>query len=218
MMKSVSFREAWVALEQVEIAISTVLRNQILPDEFGISELAQMVSYWQSLFPYTLFLSPEILVREQECSICGVKVSPMRSCEHKPGMVYEGVLCSRLLKKLQLLTVSIVRDPVQKYSVLIPEDDPHDYAEIKFVMERLRGPFSRWRLTQTKILYNHNLFKDWAPEGNCPCRSGFTYATCCALEAGVLLPHSRVEIEEPPSGNLPQFLFRRRSREDGELE
>lgn len=217
-LRSNDFRDAWMALERVEGGISVVLRNSIMPDDFSLIQLKAAVTYWQSLYPYSVFLSPEFIVREQECSICKTAVLPTRPCGHKPGIVYAGQMCTRLLTKIEILSIALVRDPVQKYSVVLPDPDPHDYAEVSFVLDRLRGPFSRWRITKTKILYEHALFDDWPREGNCPCHSGFRYAACCALEQGIMLPHHQVEFEEQPPENLPQFVLRRRKHESGELE
>ena len=218
MMREGQFRSAWSQLEQVEKMVKAVERNTILEDDFAIRQLGAMVADWQALYPYMVFASPEMIIRRQECTICDAVVSPMRPCGHLQGLVYAGEMCSRRIKEFEAVSIALVRDPVQKYSVLIPNPDPHDYARVRFVLDRLAGPFSRWRLVQTSILHDHSYFTGWSPDGNCPCHSGFRYADCCGLKAGVRLPHDQILFEEQPASGLPQFLIRRRAHADGEVE
>jgi hypothetical protein len=217
-MQDGEFRSAWCALEQVEKMVEAVKINAILADDFAIDQLGAMVADWQRLYPYTVFASPELIIKRQECTICQAPVSPMRPCGHLPGRVYCGKMCSRRITDCEAVSIALVRDPVQKYSVLIPEVDPHDYARVRFVLDRLRGPFSRWRLFKTAILHDHSHFDSWSRQGNCPCHSGSRYADCCALLPGVRLPHDQICFEEPPPADLPPYLLRRRSQANGELE
>lgn len=205
------FLKAWEDLEKIENIIHWMNKNSIIEDVFYINELYISVCGLQSLFPYTVFASPEFIIKKQKCSICNKSTSPLNSCEHIPVMVYNGEMCSRIITEASIASIALVRDPVQKFSVILPEKDPHDYARLRFVIDRLKGPFSRWRLKSTKIRYSHELFADWRPESECPCHSGFPYASCCALESGVILPHDYIMFEDPIPEGLPSSLIRRRS-------
>ncbi len=217
-MQEGKFRTAWPDLERIEKITEAIERNAILSDDFAIGQLRRVVTDWQSLYPYTVFASPEIVIRQQECTICGVLVSPLRACNHRPGYVYEGAMCVRKVTKADIISIAMVRDPVQKYSVIIPNPDPHDYAQVKFVVDRLYGPFSRWRLSRTKILREHSYFSGWDTSGNCPCHSGFRYDQCCLPKAGIHVPHLRIEFEDQPPPHLPEELFCRRTHASGCLE
>ena len=217
-MREGNFPAAWRTLEQVEKMCEAIRHNEVLEDGFKIAELARAVADWQALYPYTVFASPEIIIKAQECTICSAPVSPMRPCEHRPGRVYAGQLCSRRITDMEPVSIAIVRDPVQKYSVLIPTPDPHDYASVRFVLDRLAGPFSRWRLVKTTAMHDHALFDSWSRDGDCPCHSGMRYADCCALRPGVVMPHNHIQFAEPPPPDLPQYLLRRRSSSDCDFE
>ena len=54
------------------------------------------------------YVSPEILVRKQLCSVCG---QDFKGCEHIPGYLYDGVRCVGFLEDPTLKAVSIVDDP-----------------------------------------------------------------------------------------------------------
>lgn len=53
-------------------------------------------------------LSPELLVREAECSICH---SDPRTCEHIPGETYDGKVCHRQITRLDILDIMLVGRP-----------------------------------------------------------------------------------------------------------
>lgn len=217
-MKDSDFPAAWGALEQVEKMCEALRNNAVLEDDFAIALLARTVADWQALYPYAVFASPEIIIKAKQCTICEAPISPMRPCGHIPGRVYAGEMCSRLITECEMVSIALVRDPVQKYSVLIPDLDPHDYAVVRFVLDRLAGPFSRWRLIQTTTMHDHSLFDDWARDGDCPCQSGIRYVECCASRPGVVMPHNHIEFAEPPPSDLPQVLVRRRKNANGEFE
>ena len=212
------FLGAWRALEQVEKMCEALRVNAILDDTFAIGALARTVADWQELYPYTVFASPEMIIKRQECTICDAPVSPMRPCGHLAGRVYAGEMSSRRITDFEAVSIALVRDPVQKYSVLIPDPDPHDYAVVRFVLDRLAGPFSPWRLVKTTIMHDHALFESWARDGDCPCHSGMTYADCCALRLGVVMPHNHIRFAEPPPPHLPDMLVRRRRSARDEME
>jgi hypothetical protein len=217
-MRAGDYRGAWPELEQVEILLDVMLFNAILPDEFAVGELREMVGRWQALYPYQVFASPEMVVRREECSICGEVTSPMRSCKHQPRRVYAGEVCARKITKADIVGLSLVRDPVQKYSVMIPDPDPHDYARVRFLAERVQGPFSRWTMHTVSKLHPHDLFVGWAKSGPCPCDSGDRYADCCLTRPGVALPHDQVSFNEGMTPGLPGMIVRRRSCADGEMQ
>lgn len=52
--------------------------------------------------------SPELLIREAECSIC--HVDP-RTCEHVPGETYDGETCHRLITQVDILDIMLVGRP-----------------------------------------------------------------------------------------------------------
>jgi len=55
-------------------------------------------------------MSPGYVVREAECSICH---HDPEECDHITGRVYRGERCVRILKRLDLLEVSVVSRPAQ---------------------------------------------------------------------------------------------------------
>jgi hypothetical protein len=212
-IKEGRFFDAWKLFEVVEITCRSLVRNPFCSlNDTGVDALLEQTVEWQKLFPYKVFGSPEFVVDHYECSICGLKVDPWSSCPHEKGRVYFGEMCVHIARKVQFLGLSLVDDPVQKYSVIFPkanadDPDPFDYGVVRFVSERLTGPFSRWSSELTQAWHPHSIFADAPADGPCPCGSGRPYRDCCLEKPGVLRPHIQVSFSEPPPEDLPNALF-----------
>src|SRR5436305_716894 len=112
-------------------------------------------------------------------------------------------MAGREVTESQLIEISIVTEPAQRYYVLflrhpkLSDGDSYDYSLVKFMAERLRSPCSGWTYDWTTILQPHPLF----PAGRndkCPCESGMKYKKCCLDKPGVLRPHCNIHFEEAP--------------------
>ncbi|EAP98830.1 hypothetical protein JNB_01640 [Janibacter sp. HTCC2649] len=69
-------------------------------------------------------LSPELLVREAECSVCH---GDPRTCDHIPGEIYNGQVCHRRITRVDILDIMLVGRPatpdarIQEISIPTPE-------------------------------------------------------------------------------------------------
>jgi hypothetical protein len=204
-----NYYEAWRTLERIEIDSGWLLRNPFHDVvEFKVERLLRMVNGWQALFPYKLFFSPALLKKRVECSLCGKIRNPWSDCRHVLGRVYEGRECVGIVTEVDLLEVSLVADPVQKYSVAFLDQtgdrvDHHDYHLVRFVADRLHSPFDKWRMYWTSAYHPHHLYPDVKANNACPCGSGRAFKDCCQNAPGVLRPHAQILFEKDPPGSLP---------------
>lgn len=197
-MRAGRFREAWPKLEEVELAAIDLRRNPFLDlDLFAVPRLAEMVERWQALYPYRVFASPEMVIRREECSVCGRARGPFDACTHKVGRVYDGVMCSRIVRDFEFLSISVVTDPVQKFSVLLLDPDVSDYSAVAYVAERVSGPFAWWTSSTETVFHEHSMFERWPADRACPCASGRLYQGCCLELPGVRLPHTTIRFDAP---------------------
>jgi hypothetical protein len=60
------------------------------------------------LFPPMTFLSPGMIIKYNECSICGKEYG---ECNHIRGRAYMGRFCSRILKDVEVEEISFVNEP-----------------------------------------------------------------------------------------------------------
>lgn len=194
-LKRGRYYNGWCALEQVELALERVLRNAAPEPVLTLAaERAQMITLWQSLFPYRVFASPGFLNQDWACSICGKRSTPIDPCGHMPGKVYDGELCSVSITKAKILEVSLVLHPVQKYSVLTPDDREHDFSLVAYVVDRLNDPFHAWTGEWTHRRHPHAGFVEHPLGGPCPCNSSLRYRECCWGESGVRVKHFAAQI------------------------
>lgn len=183
LLQSKEYYDAWCLLETIEIDLADLLRN--FPGTKGAVEYIDiMVRQLQSLFPYRLFISTVILIKERKCSICGKKRSIRNHCNHFTGHVYDGELCCDEVSKCVLQGADIVFNPEHKYSVLFPSDengqyDNHDYHVLDFLMNEWKDPYIPWHYITINTHKKPDEFQDLKDNSYCPCGSGKKYIECC---------------------------------------
>lgn len=202
--KQKAFYKAWCSFERVEHAVLTLERHFPTPhfDPFKIRYIWKHTKKFQSIFPYKLFISPEFVKQKIFCSICGKRVSLRSHCGHRIGQIYNGELCSRILKEFQLAGMALVTNPVQKYSVAFAgQDDPDRYPLLQYLIEALSSPFHEWNVTEETQRHPHSHFKHVGRNEKCPCGSEKKYKKCCLQAEGVLRPHFQFTFSVPPPAN-----------------
>jgi hypothetical protein len=216
-LKSGQHYPAWCKFEHAEIsALHGAKHCEHGWGMFHVPFILTQIEKLQALFPYRYFVSPAMLHKQMKCSICGKEISLRRPCGHIRGEIYNGELCTRVVLKFEVLEISIVTNPVQKYSVVFPggddEPDPYDYTLVDYVTRGLRTPFDDWKTTWTTMRYPHSLYSHIPPTDPCPCGAARTYAGCCLMEEGVLGPHVAVEFSSPPPADLPRLVLPKASQ------
>lgn len=209
-MKNGSYYDAWCSLERVENNIH-FLEPHYKPefDEYKLQFIDKHTKQYQSLFPYKMFFSPALLVLEKLCSICQRPISIRNFCGHRIGEIYNGEMCCRIVKKAEPFEVSLVETPVQKYSVAFFNDpktgqrgDHYNYTLVRYLIERLNGPFDTWNVQWTKKRQPHSRYKHVGRNESCPCGSGKKYKYCCLRESGILRPHCEFIFSVQPAEHL----------------
>lgn len=195
-MKAKEFYQAWCTLERVEIELSFLERHfDISQETFRLVFVKQQTEHFQSLFPYQIFFSPEMVIREKRCTICNSVVTLRRSCGHVTGEIYGGEMRGVRVTRGEFIGMALVKNPVQKYSVAFVNEgnkDNHDYFIVSNVVTRLKSAFDSWEPKWEKRLYPHSDFKGVGRNSLCPCKSGLKYKKCCLQKEGVLIDHCHV--------------------------
>jgi len=212
LLKEYKFFEAWRELEQGEIAVALLKRHFTVErcDPHRIEYIETMIQRWQEQFPYKVFFSPEILKKRVECSICNTKISLRRPCGHEKGQIYNGDNCYHRVVECEVLSISIVTNPVQKYSVafLASEDgsgsrDHYDYGNVRFAIDRLASAFHGWQVEHETRTFPISVLAHLPPESPCPCASGTSFRDCCFSKPEVTIPHRQFTFYVPPPAELP---------------
>jgi hypothetical protein len=194
------YYKAWCQLERIEIAIKNILRHfSFVQDEYKILFIKEYVGKLQSLFPYKVFGSSEIVKKEIRCSICDSIISLRNRCIHKKGELYMGEFCTHIITQSELIGLSAVYSPFNKYSVLGvtgKENDNFNYQLIDFLMDIIDHPFNQWSTEHYRILEDHSKYSTKRNE-KCPCGSQQKYKKCCLVKAGVELEHTDFKLKYP---------------------
>lgn len=209
-MKSGEFYKAWCTLEQIEIALNSLIPHiNNISDQFYMAFIEKHTAQLQSLFPYKLFLSPEFIELEKKCNICNKTIAIRNPCSHRVGEIYNGELCVRIVTNLELLGIGMVFKPTQKFAVPFildsetnePEDH-YDYSIVNALIKRLYSPFHAWYVNWTMRRHPHSKFSHIGGDSLCPCESGKKYKDCCLDKSGVIRPHVEFMFEVPPPQHL----------------
>ncbi len=210
-LKGGKFYDAWCQFERCEIALRSLHRHHTTEkdDPHRLDYINRMILRWQSLYPYRVFFSPEFLKKKVTCSICGSVVKPRLYCGHTKGALYDGKLCHHIVEKVELLSISVASDPVQRYSVafLSNEDgsqrDHYNYDVVEFVIDRVASPFHGWTAVKTTRTLPSAAVAHLASEELCPCTSGSKFGECCLGRSEITVPHMEIEFAVTPSSDLP---------------
>ena len=209
------YYDAWCALERAEIALHFLEpHSEGLWAQFKLDLVEEYVRKWQTLFPYKVFLSPEMIELEVECSICKARVMPRSPCGHLVGEIYQGEMCCRVVTKMHPLGVALVKNPVQKYSVVFISDpvngkerDHYNYGLVRYLIRALRAPFDGWEGRWSERRQPHSCFRHVGRNDPCPCESEKKYKKCCLQQNGVLRPHVEFTFSIPPPEGIPARGF-----------
>lgn len=158
LLKNKIYYEGWCKLESVEIELSFLKRHfQYDKEIFNLYQIEKNIRNLQVLFPYKLFVSTEILIKEEKCSICNKIVSIRKPCGHIIGEIYGGEMCERIVTKCELIGTSIVTNPENKNAVLSITDDENEntntnkYYTIDYLFKFISNPYEKWDLKLYRV-------------------------------------------------------------------
>ena len=196
-LNSKKFEEAWILFEKIDIEIGNLEQNFDVfqeKDKYQIVFIKRIISEYQKLFPYQYFFSRENIIKREECSICGKVISLRNSCGHKPGKLYMGELCSRIVTDMELKGISIVTDPFDKYTYLQLPGKEYNYGMIEALMQKLSSPYDDFYIETVKIKKSE--YKKVQRNSLCPCGSGKKYKKCCLGTVRELMDHNIIHMNK----------------------
>lgn len=177
--KSREYEIAWNELDQCEIKIGELEENYCIPEaslkEFGIENILEDIKRLQGLFPYKVFLSREMIIKSQECTICGKQISVRHPCGHIPGKVYMGNLCLRKITDAKIVNENIVTKPFDKYAILKLPGKKLKFTLLDNIVPHI-APYSKWSYSIEKGLKPE--YERIERNAKCPCGSGKKYKYC----------------------------------------
>lgn len=205
LLKSKSYYESWCLLEKIEITIKGLKRHfKYKKSEFFLWNIEKSVTNLQVIFPYRLFASSEILKKKKECSICNQEISIRNPCGHIIGEIYNGEMCQRIVTEAEILGISLVENPGNKYAVMFLTDektgkqiDQYNYQTIDYLFCHINSPYEIWDLEVSEREIKKGDYKNIGRNDKCSCNSGKKFKKCCGLRIGEKYPHYEFILVNP---------------------
>lgn len=173
-----NYYEAWTMLEKIDIDFVNLRTNGYeLFDKYYLTFIAKIIKEYEKLFPYEFFASREDIIKKEHCSICGNINTIRNRCEHETGKIYMGEMCCSIVDDMELLGISIVQDPFDKYAVLFPEAKKYNYFMLEELMPKLNTPYDKWYVEIVKE--KNPIYRNSGRNDKCPCGSMKKYKKCC---------------------------------------
>lgn len=205
-LKSNKFFEAWTSLERIDIELSFLRGNyDYSDDKFHLKFIEKIIKEYEKLFPYEFFMSRELIIKKVRCSICGKTNTIRNHCEHKVGKLYMGEMCSRIIEESEFISLAIVRNPFDKYTVLFPKDKEYNYFMLESLMPNLKTPYDRWYVEMLKE--KNPIYKHTGRNDKCPCGSGKKYKKCCLGTEQEYVDHHKIILLDNPNVKPTPFTL-----------
>ena len=210
LLKNKSYYEGWCQLERVEIIINS-LKKHLLFDkkQFFLWHIEKSVKNLQVIFPYRIFGSSELLKKRKKCSVCDKEISIRNTCGHIVGEIYDGELCHRIVTECELLGISLVENPGNKFSVMFltneetgEKTDQYSYDTVDYLFECLESPYEYWDLKVSLRVTNQEDFGPIRRNDPCTCGSGKKFKKCCLGNIGKKYPHYEFILLNPTNKTL----------------
>lgn len=210
LLKNKKYYEGWCQLERIEITISSLKRHfQYDKKEYRLWDIEKQVKNLQVIFPYRLFASSEILKKKKKCSVCDKEISIRNTCGHIIGEIYNGEMCHRIVTEADILGISLVQNPGNKYSVMFLKDektgeqaDQYNYDTVDYLFDHITEPYEYWDLEVSQRTTTKEDYGDIGRNDPCLCGSGKKFKKCCGLNIGKKYPHYEFIVHNPSAKTM----------------
>jgi hypothetical protein len=197
LLQNRSYYDGWCDLEKIEIIISSLKHhfayNRI---KFHLWHIEKSVANLQAIFPYRIFASSELLKKEKKCGICDKIVSIRNPCGHIVGEIYDGEMCCQIVTSCEVLSISLVEVPNNKYAVSFLKDkesgeqiDHYNYKALDYLFNLIDSPYEPWDLKVSERIITQNHYGTVERNEICPCGSGMKFKKCCRKNIGNKYTH-----------------------------
>lgn len=202
------YEDSWLLLDQVDTEISFLEGNidcfeSIEP--YNIPFILTQIKEYQKLFPYRYFLSRESIIKSERCSICNRELSLRNPCNHVPGKLYMGSLCTRVIMDMEFKAMCLVRNSYDKYTFIKIQDQEYDYGMLKKLLTVIKNPYDPFRVEIRKVTKPE--FINAKRNSLCPCGSGKKYKHCHNGTSEEIMNHFVVYTEKNVKGKIDIQYF-----------
>lgn len=210
LLKDKSYYQAWCQLERIEITVHSLKKHfSYDKHQYYLWNIEKAVKNLQVLYPYRLFGSSEILKKKKICSVCEKEISIRNPCGHIVEEIYNGEMCHRIVTEADILGLSLVENPGNKYSVMFLKDektdeqiDQYNYDTIDYLFDRINSPYEIWNLEVSQRELKKEDYGNVGRNDPCTCNSGKKFKKCCMTKIGEKYPHYEFILANPSNKTL----------------
>lgn len=210
LLKSKQYYQGWCQLERIEIAINGLKKHFLYDKEqYKLWQIEKSVHNLQVIFPYRLFASSELLKKKKKCSVCDSEISIRNFCGHIVGEIYNGEMCYRIVTEAEILGISLIENPGNKFSVMFMTDektgeqiDQYNYDTIDYLFDHIEEPYENWDLEVTQRVVTKEEYGNIERNKPCICGSGKKFKKCCGLNIGKKYPHYEFIVCNPSNKTM----------------
>jgi hypothetical protein len=210
LLKNKSHYEVWCQLERVEITIGSLKKHfSFDKTQFFLWHIEKSVKNLQVIFPYRLFGSSELLKKKKKCSVCDKEVTIRNPCGHIVGEIYNGEICHRIVTEVEVLGLSLVENPGNKFSVMFLTDektgkqtDQYSYDTVDYLFECIESPYEYWDLEVSQRVTKQEDYGSIGRNDPCTCGSGKKFKKCCSENIGKKYPHYEFILLNPTNKTI----------------
>lgn len=185
-LKEKEYRESWDILQDCLDSAFWIGKYTIIENRYEISQIVDLLIGYESLYPFKVFASTEMIITKSECSICG---KPFQSldCPHIKGNLYWGeVAIENITEIKELQAVAMVSHPLDKRCVVELSDDTRTKEEkfhlLNGFIEQQIPAFQLFSIEIQKTSRQRQDIKIVGRNDKCPCGSGKKFKNCCGKD------------------------------------
>lgn len=200
-MKTGKYEAAWNNLDSADILLSSLSQNfdlSVENDRYHLEFISRIIKEYQSIYPYQFFFSRECVIKSEECSICGKKVSLRKPCGHRIGKIYMGEQCTHIVTDLDFKGVALVNEPFDKYAYVKLDGKEYNYGMVEMLISELNNPYDKFWIEVQMVKKPE--FKNIGRNDSCPCGSGVKYKKCHLGKEDELMEHHIIHYDKPTTG------------------
>lgn len=166
LLKNKEYDKAWYLIEDTTKDIELIkgtneFKNQ-WAEEFHINEIYNFIHSLEQLYPYSLFISRDVLIKQQVCSICGQVRKIKNGCGHRVGKLYYGRFCKSIWTDYEVRSYALVKNSKDKYTFITPEGSKYNFGLLNWLVNTVRNPYIPFSIENGKV-YLPNYIKNVKP-------------------------------------------------------
>jgi len=179
-IKDKEYQSSWVILQDCLDLTFWIGKYTKIDNRLEIPSLIKLFSCYESLYPYKIFVSSELIVTKSRCSICGASWNSL-DCTHIKGNLVWGKVVTEEILDAEFSAIAIVPHPIDKRCIIEIDEKDQEYSfnKIDLFTGQNLYPFTMFTISSKKSFKRREDIKIVGVNSPCSCGSGLKFKKCC---------------------------------------